>query len=197
MKIAETKKIQKILSKELDKKRYEHTLGVAYTASCLAMCYGENIQDAKIAGLLHDCAKCMDDKKKKNICLKHGIPINEAETENPFLLHAKVGSFLAMHKYHIKEQHIIDAILNHTTGRPNMTMLDKIIYVADYIEPSRTHAQNLPEIRALAFHNLDEALFLILEDTLSYLNLYQNHIDPMTKNTYEFYKQLRDKKEGV
>ncbi|MGN1171682.1 MAG: bis(5'-nucleosyl)-tetraphosphatase (symmetrical) YqeK [Lachnospiraceae bacterium] len=189
LKQADIGKIRKAMEKTLDTKRYEHTLGVAYTASCLAMCYDENIRNAELAGLLHDCAKCIPNEKKIKICEKHNILINEIEYKNPFLLHAKVGSFLAMEMYGVRDKDVINAILNHTTGRPGMTTLEKIIYIADYIEPNRKQAPNLAEIRKLAFQDLDKALLRILEDTLCYLGSLNNDIDPMTKKTYEYYKE--------
>ncbi|NLL80004.1 MAG: HD domain-containing protein [Clostridiales bacterium] len=193
MKAKDIGKIRKAMEKTLDEKRYEHTLGVAYTAAALAMCYGSNAKQAELAGLLHDCAKCMDNSKKINICKKHNISISEIEYQNPFLLHAKVGSFLAMEKYGIRDKEIINAILNHTTGRPGMSELEKIVYIADYIEPNRKQAPNLSVIRKLAFQDLDAALLKILEDTLFYLNTVDGEIDPMTQKTYEYYKKEAQK----
>lgn len=187
MKSADIKRIRKKMEKTLDPKRFEHTLGVTYTAAALAMCYQVDINKAQVAGLLHDCAKCMDNDKKISICQKHHIQINEIERQNPFLLHAKVGSYLAMKKFHINDPDIINAIINHTTGRPGMSALEKIIYIADYIEPGRKQAPNLTEVRKLAFHNLDAALLTILENTLSYLEESADAIDPMTRKTYEYY----------
>lgn len=180
-------KIRKSLEKTLDAKRYEHTLGVAYTACALAMRYDGNIKKAELAGLLHDNAKCIDDEKKISLCDKYNIAINESEQKTPFLLHAKLGSFFAMKKYQITDEEIINSILNHTTGRPNMSLLEKIIYVADYIEPNRSQAPNLAIIRKLAFENLDEALLMILGDTLQYLQAISAEIDPMTQKTYDYY----------
>lgn len=188
------KKIRRAMEKILDSKRFEHTLGVAYTAAALAMRYDCDVLKAQMAGMLHDCAKCMSNEKRLNICKKHNIGVTEIERRNPFLLHAKVGSYIAMQKYHIHDSDIIHAILNHTTGRPDMSLLEKIVYVADYIEPGRKQAPNLEEIRKLAFTDLDEALFQILEDTLVYLNQVDGEVDPMTQNTYDFYKEYMEEK---
>ncbi len=188
----DNKKIRRQLEKIQDEKRYEHTLGVAYTAVALAMRYEASIKSAELAGLLHDCAKCIEDDKKISICEKHNINITEIERRNPYLLHAKVGSFLAMETYKVHDTDIINAILNHTTGRPGMSMLEKIIFVADYIEPNRHHAPNLTEIRKMAFIDLDKAMLLILKDTLLYLSSVENEIDPMTQKTYDYYKDIVD-----
>lgn len=187
MKNTEFKKIRRAMEKVLDDKRYEHTLGVTYTAGCLAMYYGFDIQTAELAGLLHDCAKCMEHSKKIQICEKHNISIDPIERNHPTLLHAKVGSFIAMDTYGVTDKDIINAILNHTTGRPNMSFLEKIIFVADYIEPSRKDAPNLAEIRRAAFGNLDDALLTILRDTLTYLKAGGGDILPLTQKAYEYY----------
>lgn len=187
MKTTELKKIRKAMEKALDDKRYEHTLGVEYTAAALAMCYNASIKNAQLAGLLHDCAKCLSDEKRLAFCAKHNISINEVERRNPSLLHAKVGSFVAMEEYGVNDPDVIYAILNHTTGRPGMSLLEKIIFVADYIEPGRNKAPGLDEIRQLAFADIDAALIRILGDTLKYLRECGGDIDPMTEKTYQFY----------
>ena len=96
---------------------------------------------------------------------------------------SKVGGFLAMDEYHVQDMDVINAIVNHTTGRPNMSRLEKIIFIADYIEPGRKQAPNLKEIRKLAFMDLDQALLKILKDTLDYLKDAGGEIDPMTRRT--------------
>lgn len=187
--VKDNRKIRKAMEKEQDAKRYEHTLGVAYTATALAMRYGAPLKSAELAGLLHDCAKCLDNDKKIAICEKHNISMTELERRNPYLLHAKVGSFLAMNTYKVQDPDVINAILNHTTGRPGMSLLEKIIFVADYIEPNRRQAPNLAEIRKTAFVDLDQAMLMILRDTLGYLDSVGGETDPMTRKTYEYYTE--------
>ncbi len=181
------KDLKKELKKEMDDSRYEHTLGVMYTCAALAMRYNYDLEKAMLAGLLHDCAKCMPNAKKLKMAEKHHLEISELERKNPFMLHAKLGAFLAKKKYDIEEKEILDAIRWHTTGRPQMTLLDKIVYVADYIEPKRDKAPNLAVIRQMAFTNLDDALLKILTDTLGYLGDSSEHVDSMTKMTYDYY----------
>lgn len=185
----ELKKIRKSVEKVQDAKRFEHTLGVEYTAAALAMRYGSDINNARIAGLLHDCAKCFSDEKRLSICRKNHIKVTEVERKNPFLLHAKVGACLAREKYGIKEPDVLNAIQNHTTGRKNMSLLEKIIFVADYIEPGRKQVPGLSEIRKLAFIDLDEAVLQILENTLDYLRNSGGEIDPMTEVTCNYYRE--------
>ncbi len=175
------------LKKRLKKSRYQHTLGVMYTCGNLAMRYSYPMQKAMLAGLLHDCAKYMSDEELMNFCKKHDIEVTEQEIHAPHLLHAKVGAYFATKRYDIEDEEVLHAILVHTTGCPNMNLLDKILFTADYIEPNRDKAPNLTEIRARAYENLDEAVLMILRDTLSYLEKNAAFIDDMTKITYEFY----------
>ena len=183
------KDLKKDLKKEMDDSRFEHTLGVMYTCGALAMRYGCDLDKAMLAGLMHDCAKCMPNGKKLKMAEKHHLEITELERKNPFMLHAKLGAFLARKKYDIEDEEILNAIRWHTTGRPEMTLLDKIVYIADYIEPKRDKAPHLPMIRQKAFVDLDEALVMILRDTLGYLGDSPEHVDSMTKKTYDYYIQ--------
>lgn len=177
------------LSEELDKKRYAHTLGVAYTAVSLAMAHGTDMYNAYLAGLLHDNAKCISSEKKRKLCKKYDIVLNKAEDKNPDLLHAKLGAIRAREKYHVEDRAVLEAIKYHTTGKPAMTELEKIIYIADYIEPNRKMLPGLPEIRTTAFRDLNRAMVLILKNTLAYLREKGVFIDPMTLETYEYYKE--------
>lgn len=188
--IKNLKNIKKELKSSLDKDRYEHTLGVAYTAICLAMKYDVDLDKAELAGLLHDCAKCIPDDKKLKKCFEHNISVSDIEKEQPYLLHSKVGAFIAMDKYDIHDKDIINAILKHTTGSADMTMLEKIIYVADYIEPRRNKADNLPILRKLAFEDIDMAVYIIMKDTVEYLKKKNTKIDSTTLKAYVFYENL-------
>ena len=176
----EVKEIKKKLKKSLDKQRYQHTLGVMYTAGCLAMANGYSIEKAMLAGLLHDCAKCLSTEKKIELCVKKNIDITEVEISNPGLLHAKAGMVLAEEEYGIKDTQILHAIRVHTTGEADMGLLDKILFVADYIEPRRYKAADLPRMRKLAFEDLDRACLAIMESILRYLGTLDCPIDPLT-----------------
>ena len=181
-------KLQHTLKKELDEDRYQHTLGVMYTSASMAMRYGADVTQALLAGLLHDCAKCIPGDKKIHLCEKYGLPVSDVEYEKPGLLHARLGAYLAEKKYHIHDREIIHAISSHTTGRPGMSLLEKIVYIADYIEPGRRELPNMKEVRPLAFTDIDQCLYRILEDSLVYLNSRNISVDPMTQKTYDYYK---------
>lgn len=182
--------IENDLKKRLKPSRYQHTMGVMYTAAALAMRYQYPMESALYAGLLHDCAKYESGENLLKICRENGIPVTEVEEKSPQLLHAKVGAFYARERYGVKDPQILHAITVHTTGMPNMSMLDKILFIADYIEPGRDKARNLTEIRSLAFEDLDRACAKILKDTLDYLNERGQEIDTTTEATYEFYSKV-------
>lgn len=177
---------------ELDDMRYQHTLGVMYTAASMAMRYGEDIEKALIAGLLHDCAKCIPALEKIEMCEKNGIEISETEAKNPGLLHAKLGAFLAEKEYGVEDLDILMSIKSHTTGRPSMSLLEKIIYIADYMEPGRKELSNMADVRKLAFEDIDKCLYRILKDSLVYLQSLNRVIDPMTEETYNYYKAIME-----
>ena len=179
--------LEKKLAKELTESRFRHTMGVMYTASCLAMKHGADMDRARLAGLLHDCAKCIPNKKKIELCKKKNLPVTDFELEHPVLLHAKLGKYLASETYGIKDQEVLSAIEWHTTGRPAMSLLEEIIYIADYIEPGRDKAPRLPEIREMAFTDLDRCMEMILADTVSYLKQNPKATDQMTMDAYAYY----------
>lgn len=181
--------IQDDLSKKLKKKRYIHSVGVMYTAEALAMRYEVPLTQAALAGMLHDCAKEMKDDELLHYCKKHKISISSEEEKSPFLLHGKAGAHIAQTKYDIDDNDILDAIRFHTTGKPAMTTLGKIIYISDFIEPNRRMLQILPRIRKEAFCDLNKACAMILYYTIDYLsNNPEKHIDSNSKYAFDYYK---------
>ncbi len=189
------KEIIEILRKELKPSRFNHTIGVMETAIKLAEHYNCDREKAKIAGLLHDCAKCLPPEESIRFCREKGVNIQPVEYENPSLLHAKAGALLARDKYSVEDEDILHAILVHTTGQPDMSLLDKIIFTADYIEPGRNQAPRLDYLRKTAFENLDTAVAEILFDTLNYLREKNAVIDTTTKDTFDFYSKYLARKE--
>lgn len=187
-------KIIRNLEQNLNYKRFIHTLGVAYTATSLAMRYGAEVEKAEMAGLLHDCAKCISTDKMMKICRNGNFVLHETEKNNPALLHSKAGRILAEQEYNVSDPDILSAIEWHTTGHPGMTLLEKIVFTADYIEPGRSSAKRLPQIRAMAFQDLDKAIEMILHDTLEYLAAAGTPIDEATRDTYnDFVRQIHEK----
>lgn len=184
---------EKIKAKQTSK-RFEHTLGVAYTAACMA--FGTEIDPlkAELAGLLHDCAKCFSDRELIAMCRANGVPLSDEELASPAVIHAKYGRYMAEHEFGIKDPDILNAIAYHTTGRENMSTLEKIIFAADYIEPLRDKASNLGEARRLAFTDLDACVINILSATVDYLRSKKSAIVSDTMRAYNRYtKYGKDK----
>ncbi len=181
--------IKLLLQKELDPKRYEHTIGVMYTAAALAMRENADIEQAMMAGLLHDCAKCIPHNIKFQMCEEYQIELTQIERENPALIHAKLGAVLAKEIYQINDQVVLDAIVCHTTGKPNMNLIEKILYLADAIEPNRK-MKHLIQIRKLAFVDIDASLYELLRGSVWYLEHTDRVVDDMTQKTYEYYSEI-------
>lgn len=185
--------LQQAMAKVQTEKRFYHTLGVQTTSFSMALKHGADEEKALIAGLLHDSAKCLSEAILLSECHKYGLPISKSEEKSPYLLHGKLGAYYAEYKYGITDKEIQSAISYHTTGKVNMSLLEKIVFTADYIEPSRSSERipNLHEIRILAFENLDLAVYNILKNTLNYLKKNQLEIDSTTVEAYEYYKSIR------
>lgn len=185
--------IDKILKDKLDKKRYEHTIGVMYTCGSLCMCYGLDVERGMLAGLLHDCAKAYKSKKQFELCHKYGVMLTPMEEENHALIHAKLGAYIAEHTYKIEDFEILNAIRCHTTGKPNMTVLEMILYISDYIEPYR-ELPHLNELRKQAFNNLELTMCNLLELSIEHLKKDERAIDSLTMKSYEYFLDLYDNK---
>ena len=147
---------------------------------------GIDPEKAYLAGLLHDCAKSYTDEELLALCRLRNIEITEAELRAPYLLHAKYGAWMAEYVYGIDDPEICDAIRCHTTGAPGMNTLEKVIFVADYLEPGRNQAPHLHILRKLAEKDLDMTVHRILQDTLEYLQEKNAQIDPQTQETYRW-----------
>ncbi len=186
---------QKFLSDILTKKRFNHSLGVQDMSFTLAIRYGYPIEKAALAGLMHDCAKDISDDILLSECFKYHIAVTQVEMKKPDLLHAKLGAFYARHKYEITDTEILSAIAYHTTGKPDMSLLEKIVFVADYIEPNRSdkYIPDLNEIRSLAFMDLDKTVYRIAENIVNYLDESSQEMDKLTVATRDYYENMIDK----
>ncbi len=153
------------LKKSLNNKRFIHSIGVMETAVKLAEIYGEDKWNAAVAGLLHDCAKDIEGEELLKLCRRNNIEVDDISREQPELLHGKIGACIAREEYGIEDQRVLDAIRHHTMGRENMSLLEKIIYIADYIEPNRNYP-GIEKVRKAAFTNLDEAVLMSLDNTI-------------------------------
>ena len=155
------------LSKILSEKRYVHSLGVADEAKKLACKYGVDENRAYLAGLVHDCAKEVPPQDMEGILkTKYGVSVDSMSKLTPKILHGVLGACEAQSKFGIYDPEILDAVKYHTTGKGNMSMLAKIVYIADYIEPNRDF-DGVDELRRLAYTNIDEAIIKGIDDTIA------------------------------
>ena len=173
--------IEKYLKGILKEGRFKHSLSVRDTAVKLAKRYSIDVDKARIAGLTHDCAKNMSDEGILALVKKKAIFIDEISLKAPQLLHGVAGSLVAETVFEIVDTEILDAIAYHTVGRKNMTPLDKIIYIADYIEPLRSF-DGVDKLRKCAQNDLNEALLMCCNNTINYVIskgelLHQNTVD--------------------
>ncbi len=160
--------MKKKLEETLSSKRFKHSIGVMDTAVKLAKKYDEDEDKAAIAGILHDCARNIEGQKVFEFCERYGIEVNYITRLQPQLLHGPIGAALARDVYGVDDEDVIKAIDCHTTGKENMTLLDKIVFIADYIEPGRKF-HGVEEIRDLAYKDLDKAILLSLENTIRHI----------------------------
>jgi putative HD superfamily hydrolase of NAD metabolism len=163
----------------LSEKRYIHSLGVQKTAIDLAKKYNCDAQKASIAGLVHDCAKGFSDEKLMEASAKYDIQIGMVYEKQPGLLHGPVGAYVARDEFLIDDMEILHAIKYHTTGCENMSMLDKIIYIADYIEPGRDFP-GVDSLREETYLNIDRGLLMAFDNTIRYVIDRGELIDTMT-----------------
>lgn len=161
-------KIKSTLKESLSPYRFLHSVNVMDMSVKLAIQYKEDLEKAAVAGLLHDCAREIRDEDVFQLCKQFGINVSYVESLQPVLLHGPIGSVIAKNKYEIIDNSILSAIHYHTTGHENMDILEKIVFIADYIEPNR----DLPEIdsiRELAFTDIDRALLSSIKMTITHL----------------------------
>lgn len=151
--------IKKTLKKTLSKRRYIHSLGVADEAKRLASIYGADTDKAYLAGLLHDCAKEINSAVQLSMCEDLGVELDEITRRNPGLIHGPLGAEIAKLDYGIDDERILGAIRWHTVGKAGMTLLEKIIYIADFTEPNRDF-DGVDELRRTVNSDLDEAILL-------------------------------------
>lgn len=180
----------KRLFAELSAKRFAHTLAVAGEARRLALLHGLDADRAEMAGLLHDCAKCMPLKEMQRIAREQGLTEDESLLESGALLHAVVGASRACTDYGMEDPAVLDAIRRHTTGAPGMTPLDMVVWLADAIEPTRAPYPGLEEARALAPTSLEKAILGSMERTLAYVRKSGRSVHPATMQTVEWLRGL-------
>ena len=180
-------KLKEIVKSKMSLKRFTHTLGVVEMSEKLAKIYNADIEKCKVAALLHDICKEMDMEYIKNICKNNFISeLSEEDLENNEILHGFAGSYYVKNELGIDDKEILSAIKYHTVGAKNMTLVEKIVYIADAIEYGRNYP-SVAEIREETFKNLDKGILMEIEHKERYLKSVgkKSH-----SNTDEFKKQI-------
>lgn len=177
------KQMQSKLEGALKKKRFKHSLGVCAEAVRMAELFGADPKKAYIAGLLHDCAKCLDRDEEKEVCRKYSFEPDEMTKICHPVLHAPLGAVVARYEYDVKDEEILDAIRYHTTARANMTLMDKILYVADMTEPNREY-DGVDDLRKLSKKDIDAAYKEAVYQTLMFNLKKGSIIHPDTLNAW-------------
>ena len=174
------------LKNNLDKKRYEHSLGTAECAKNLALKFGQNPEKAYIAGLLHDCAKCFSFEKSLEVLNNADFEIYEDERNNKKTIHSPVSAVVAKNIFGVSDLEILDAIRWHTLGKINMTDFEKIIFLADKIEPRTRTRDYLDSVRDVLNeqNGLNKAMFICYKDTIKSLVQRELTICPLTIEIY-------------
>ncbi len=173
------------LEEILTPRRFIHSLNVMNTAMELAQRYGVDREKAAVAGLLHDCARDIRGEDILQLCGEFGIQVDEITRAQPDLLHGAVGAELAREDYGIADEAVLDAIRYHTTGYETMSMLAKVVFIADYIEPGRNFT-GVNEARKAAYDDMDSAMILSLDKTIRHLLAKGSLIHPSTINARNF-----------
>ena len=183
-------KLKEIVKSKMSLKRFTHTLGVVEMSEKLAKIYNANIEKCKVAALLHDICKEMNMEYIKNICKNNFInELSEEDLENNEILHGFAGAYYVKNELGINDKEILNAIKYHTVGAKDMTLLEKIVYIADAIEYGRNYP-SVVEIREETFKNLDKGILMEIEHKEEYLESIGKKSHP---NTDELKKEILKK----
>ena len=187
--------IRSRLASVIRKKRLNHTRMTACEAIKLAHLYGVDTKKARLAAILHDCIK-LPNKELLEFCAEHCYDITEEERKNPYLIHARLGAVIAMDEYSVKDPEVLQAIKNHTLGRVGMSTLDKIIYVADKIEPSREF-DGVDEMREAAYDDLNRCMLMVMQHSAEYTEASGRSVNPATKSVMDYLIKEMETNNGI
>ncbi len=176
--------LEPIVIRLLNPNRVAHVLGCRNTAVELARHWGADETDAARAGILHDITKALDGPLQLTLCSEYGILLDDFSQKYPKTLHAMTGALVARRIFGENDA-VVEAIRHHTTGKADMSLLEKIIYIADYMEPNRT-LPYVQELRRLAYTDLDAAVKLGLEKTLEHLAKLGDEVSPATREALDW-----------
>ncbi|MDD5017475.1 MAG: bis(5'-nucleosyl)-tetraphosphatase (symmetrical) YqeK [Eubacteriales bacterium] len=188
-----SKQLIKFLKKHIDHKRIKHSVNTAREAVMLAKRYGVDEQKAYIAGMTHDVAKGKCRFGLNKLAKEYNVIIDEFEISNPELTHGKLGAEIVSRQLGIRDKEILSAIRWHTTGRADMSMLEKIIYIADIIEPGRKF-KGIGEIKKLAYEDIDAAMISALEQVMKFVQSRGFALHSKSIEAYQYLKEREEKK---
>ena len=174
MQCTDKKRLVEYIERNMTEKRKNHTYAVAEEAKKLSARYGEDMEKAELAALFHDFFRGVSEKALNGYVRQLGL--DPVYLNNCNLAHSKIAAVIMERDYHVKDAEILNAVSFHTTGRQNMSKLEKIIYLADAIEPNRIYP-GVDEIRAMAYEDLDKACLLSLEHSIEYVNCRGLYLD--------------------
>lgn len=179
-------KLKPLISQE----RYEHTLSTEKTAIELAQLHGADPDKASLAALLHDCAKNISNNPE-SFAKEHHIEeyLHDYDDYPMPVLHAPMGAHLAQVEFGVNDPEVLSAITWHTSGKPDMSLMDKVIYLADYTEPTRFSTPELEEVRALSKTDLDKALLTALKYSIKRIEAKGGPVHYTTLNAYNYMKE--------
>lgn len=180
--------LEQYLKEHIDSRRLAHSLGTAHEAVKLAKRYGIDEEKAYVAGLLHDVAKGGCKRGLIKMAAEYNVDVDNTEKDNPELLHGKIGAAMVKKHLAIDDEDILDAIRWHTTGRAGMSMLEKIIYIADLIEPGRNF-DGIDDIRELAYQDIDDAMLLALEQVMQFVKSKGFSLHPNSVEAHDYIKK--------
>jgi predicted HD superfamily hydrolase involved in NAD metabolism len=180
----DTQEFSLVLKDKMTAKRWQHSLGVAETAKKLALFWGADPEKAWLAGIFHDYARELPKPQLIKIATAYGLPVLKEERDNPVVLHAPIGALLVKDDFNIKDEEILSAISKHTVGGESLTLLDKIIFLADLVEPGRNWP-GVEKLRTMVYQDLKGAMKEALDGTIQYLKEQGRTIHPITLLTWQ------------
>lgn len=184
-------KYLQILELRLKKNRFIHTLGVVETAAKMARHHGVDPVDTMIAAALHDYAKNLSADELLNYAQEHNLPLDDVTKQSVELLHGFVGADMVKDIFIIENPDILNAIRYHTVGRKGMSLMEKIVYLADAIEPGRSEYPELSRLRQFAYEDLDAGVFVSVKETLAYVLGKGLFLHPLSVDLYNELLSIR------
>lgn len=185
------------LADNVPNSRLQHILGVEQTAIALARNYNLDVEKAAQAGLMHDLAKCFKPKKLLQMAQAEKLPLDPVDEANPHLLHADVSAIVARDEFGVQDEEVLQAIKNHTLGRPDMSWLSCVVFLADTLEPGRGNSPELEKLRQISLQDLYKAVWLTCDYSLQYLLDTRCLIHPRTIRTRNWAMELATKNNSL